>query len=85
MKIKMEKISPYYFSDIKIPHKFLNHPPKPEKVIEKMLRFSRESELENIIVDENMYLLDGYCSYLIAQQVGVQFVKIMQVRGGYNG
>lgn len=50
-----------------------------------MLRFSRESELENIIVDENMNLLDGYCSYLIAQQVGVQFVKIMQVRGVGNG
>ena len=24
---------------------------------------------------------DGYCSYLIAQQVGVKFVKIMQVKG----
>lgn len=81
MKIKMQKLGKGNFNEIKIPQRFWRHPPKPEKVIEKMLRFSRESELEDIIVDEDMYLLDGYCSYLIAQQVGVQFVKIMQVRG----
>lgn len=46
MKVKMVKISPYFFGDIKIPQRFWRHPPKPEKVIEKMLRFSRESELE---------------------------------------
>lgn len=84
MKVKMVKISPYFFGDIKIPQRFWRHPPKPEKVVEKMLRFSRESELEDIIVDENMNFLDGYCSYLIAQQVGVKFVKIMQVRGVNN-
>jgi hypothetical protein len=85
MKIKMQKLGKGNFNEIKIPQRFLHNPPKPEKVIEKMLRFSRESELEDIIVDENMNLLDGYCSYLIAQQVGVQFVKIMQVRGVGNG
>ena len=80
----MVKISPYFFDDIKIPLRFQYNPPKPGKVIEKMLRFSRESELEDIIGDENMNLIDGYCSYLIAQQVGVDFVKIKQVKGGYN-
>lgn len=85
MKIKMQKLGKGNFNEIKIPLRFQHNPPKPEKVIEKMLRFSRESELEDIIVDENMNLLDGYCSYLIAQQVGVQFVKIMQVRGVDNG
>ena len=85
MKIKIKKLHKSEFYNIRIPQRFQHNPPKPEKVIEKMLRFSRESELENIIVDENMNLLDGYCSYLIAQQVGVQFVKIMQVRGVGNG
>lgn len=80
MKVKIVKLGKWNFSEIKIPYRFQLHPPKPEKVIEKMLKFSRESELEDIIVDENMNLVDGYCSYLIAQQVGVEFVKIKQVR-----
>jgi hypothetical protein len=50
-----------------------------------MLRFSRESELKDILVDENLYLIDGYCSYLIAKQVGAEFVKIIQVRGVPDG
>ena len=86
MKIKLIKLSYLSFEDIKIPQRFLDHPPKPEKLIEKVLKFTRESELEDILVDEDMYLLDGYCSYLIAQQVGAKFVKIVQVRaGGSNG
>ena len=79
-RTKLKKVSPYDFGKIKIPKSFREHPPKPAKIIDKMLRFSRESELDDILVDENFYLLDGYCSYLIAQQVGVEFVKIKQVR-----
>jgi hypothetical protein len=80
MKIKLVTLSKNDFKRIKIHQEFLNAPPKPEKLIHKMLKFSRESELDDIIVDKNMYLIDGYCSYLIAQQVGVKFVKIKQVR-----
>lgn len=82
MRVKLVKLVRSYFYRIKIPNRFIEHPPKPEKVIDKMLKFSRESELEDIIVDENFYLLDGYCSYLIAQQVGVDFVKLKMVKGG---
>ena len=82
MRVKLVKLGRSYFHRIKIPNRFIEHPPKPEKVIDKMLKFSRESELEDIIVDENFYLLDGYCSYLIAQQVGVDFVKLKMVKGG---
>ena len=81
MKVKLKKLGCRNFGKIKISQEFLDHPPRPEKVIEKMLKFSRESELDDIFVDEDFYLLDGYCSYLIAQQVGVEFVKIKQVRG----
>ena len=70
---------------IKLPAEFRKHPPKPEKIIHKMLKFSRESELDDILVDENFYLLDGYCSYLIAQQVGIGFVTIKQIRSGGRG
>lgn len=85
MKVKLIRLPKYKFGDIKIPRHFSDNPPKPEKVIDKMLRFSRESELEDILVDEDMFLIDGYCSYLIAQQVGAEFVKIKQVRGVDNG
>ena len=80
MSVKLKQLGRWNFSKITIPQNFLDNPPKPEKVIEKMLKFSRESELEDIIVDENMYLLDGYCSYLIARLVGADFVKIKQVK-----
>ena len=81
MKIKYRRLHSSNFNRIKIPEDFINNPPSPEKLIHKTLVFSRESELPNILVDGNMVLLDGYCSYLIAQQVGVNFVKIMQVKG----
>jgi hypothetical protein len=80
----MTKLSKGCFTKIKIPQHFIECPPKPEKLIDKVLKFCRESELEDILVDEELYLIDGYCSYLIAQQVGVDFVKIKQVRGVYN-
>lgn len=80
MSVKLKRLGKGNFKDIKITRAFLDNPPKPEKLIDKMLRFNRESELEDILVDENMYLLDGYCSYLIAQQVGTDFVKIKMIR-----
>lgn len=84
MKVRLTRLSGELFNKIKIPPHFLNSPPKPEKIINKMLKFSRESELEDIIIDEDFFLVDGYCSYLIAQQVGVDYVKIKQVRGVRN-
>ncbi len=82
MKIKYKQLHPRCFMQIKIPLDFIEHPPSADKLIRKTLAFIRESELPNILVDGNMVLLDGYCSYLIAKQVGVKFVKIMQVKGG---
>lgn len=84
MKTKIVKLGNGYFNKIKIPQRFIDSPPKPEKLIHKVLVFNRESELDDILVDENFYLLDGYCSYLIAQQVGADFVKIKMVKGKYN-
>ena len=85
IKYKYKRLPGCCFNQIKIPPGFIENPPSPEKLIHKTLVFSRESELPNILVDGNMVLLDGYCSYLIAQQVGVKFVKIMQVRGVQYG
>ena len=80
MKTKIIKLGNGNFNKIKIPKRFIDNPPKPEKLIHKVFVFSRESELEDILVDENFYIQDGYCSYLIAQQVGAEFVKIKMVK-----
>ena len=81
MKVKIVKVSNIHFDEIKVPRGFIDNPPTPEKLIHKVLVFNRESELDDIYVDEHFYLEDGYCSYLIAQQVGAEFVKINMVRG----
>ncbi len=81
MKQKYQKLDSKCLYSIKVPLDFKKHPPRPEKLIKKVLAFCRESELETIIVDSNMKLCDGYCSYLIALEVGHQFAKIAQFRG----
>ena len=80
MKVKIVKVSNIHFGKIKVPPRFIECPPSPEKLIHKVLVFSRESELDDIYVDENFYIKDGYSSYLIAQQVGAEFVKIKMVK-----
>jgi hypothetical protein len=78
-RYKLKDVGAYNLDKVKIPDEFAKHPPKAEKIIQKMLSFNRTSELEDIIVDENFCLVDGYCSYLIAQQVGPAFVKIKMI------
>lgn len=82
MKQKYQKLDSKCLYSIKVPGDFKKHPPRPEKLIKKVLDFCRDSELETIVVDENMKLRDGYCSYLIALEVGHQFAKITQFGGG---
>ena len=64
MKVKFVKVHNSHFGKIKIPQSFIDNPPNPEKLIHKMLVFSRESELDDIYVDDHFNLKDGYCSYL---------------------
>lgn len=78
-RYKLKDVGAYNFDKITIPKSFSDNPPKPGKIVEKMLNFFRTSELEDIIVDEGFCLVDGYCSYLIAQQVGPAFVKIKMI------
>ena len=80
MNIEFVKLKRREFYKIKISPDFVLSPPNPEKIISKMLTFFRERNLEPIIVDENYFLGDGYCSYLIAKQVGTDFVKIKMAR-----
>ena len=80
MNIEFVKLKRREFYKIKISPDFVLSPPNPEKIIEKMLLFYRECYLAPIIVDSDFVLVDGYCSYLIAKQVGTDFVKIKMAR-----
>lgn len=65
---------------IKISQRFKNNPPKPEKLIQKTADFVKGEKLSTIYVDENYYLVDGYCSYLIVKALGSNKVKIKQIK-----
>ena len=67
-------------TDIKVPPHFIAAPPKPEKLIQKTAEFINEGRLQNIYVDKDFNLLDGYCSYLIATTLGYKKAKIVQFR-----
>ena len=65
---------------IKIPAHFTATTPSPEKLIRKTAEFVKDGRLEKIYVDKDLNLLDGYCSYLIAKELGYKNVKIVQFR-----
>ena len=69
---------------IKIRNCFFNTPPRPEKLIQKTADYMQGQKLPPIYIDDEYYLIDGYCSYLIAKTLNVK-VKIVQVRNTKNG
>lgn len=64
---------------IKISRAFSDVSPKPEKLIQKTADFVSGKEISPIIIDRDMWLIDGYCSYLISKTLNKK-VKIVQVR-----
>ena len=64
---------------IKIRNCFFNTPPRPEKLIQKTADYMQGQKLPPIYIDDEYYLIDGYCSYLIAKTLHTK-VKIVQVR-----
>lgn len=64
---KCKRISRKHFNEIKITKAFKKTPPKSEKLYTKELEFVlNKQQLSPIIVDENMFLVDGYCAWIIA-------------------
>lgn len=66
---KCKRISRKKFDEIIISESFKRHPPKGKKVDFKMRNYLDGGKLDPIIVDENMMLIDGYCTYLIADML----------------
>lgn len=56
---------------------FAEHPPRPEKMEQKEQYFQETGALQSqIILDGRGYLIDGYTSYLLARQHGIQVVPV---------
>ena len=67
---KCKRISKKHFDEIKITKAFKKTPPKPKKLDEKVIEFlHNKNRLSPIIVDENMFLVDGYCAWIIADTI----------------
>ncbi len=63
--------------DIKIYPCFAAQEPKPEKMQEKEKYFEETGALQSqIILDGNGYLIDGFTSYLMAKERGIQIVPV---------
>lgn len=66
---KCKRISKKHFDEIKITKAFKKTSPKAEKFDAKVRQFINKHRLSPIIVDENMFLVDGYCAWIIADTV----------------
>ena len=63
--------------DIQIFQCFIENPPKPEKMKEKGRYFQETGLLPSeIILDSSNRLIDGYTSYLLAVQHGIEHVPV---------
>ena len=72
--------SKHTLNKVKIRKCFSDNPPAPKKLIEKTAEFIAGGKLPPIYVDRDYFLLDGYCTYLIATSLGSNRVKILQIR-----
>lgn len=68
---KYKRILSRNYKKITISEDFLKHPPKYGKMQNKIDTYELFGKLDPIIVDENMVLIDGYCTYLIVDALKV--------------
>lgn len=80
---KCRRLSKKHFRDIIISEAFTSHPPRPKKMEDKRIEFLIFKKMSPIIVDENYILVDGFCSYIIAQDFNYigRKLKIYKAKG----
>lgn len=67
--------TPLNLNRIKVSRAFRSSRPRPEKLIKKTSAFLSGYDIDPIVLDENSWLLDGYCTYLIYKALGVKHVN----------
>jgi len=69
-------------NNIKISKEFKKHPPKESKMWLKRAYFIFNDKFEHsIVLDKNNVLIDGYTTYLIAQEQGMKYVEVERLKG----
>ncbi|MCM1364903.1 MAG: hypothetical protein NC122_07395 [Faecalibacterium sp.] len=79
---KCKRLLSRNYKKIIISEQFKNSPPKSKKLIAKRTKFLNGQKLSPIFVDENMVLIDGYCTYLLVNYLNIskRRFKIYQVK-----
>lgn len=73
----MEKIKEFQIKDIRISKEFEASTPRGEKIKRKLGYYDRNGHLpEDIILNDNNVLIDGYITYLVAQIKGIECMDI---------
>lgn len=70
-------------SAIKIRDSFANSKPNKKKMWMKRELYKHFGELSPIVVDGNNVLVDGYISYLILKEFGIESTKVENLGGKY--
>ena len=77
LKMLKGEIKLMRIDDIQIFQCFKENPPKPEKMKEKELYFQETGLLPSVIIlDSSNRLIDGYISYLLAVQQGIERIPV---------
>ena len=67
-------------NNIKIKKGFLDTPPKRDKMIEKWVFYTATGKFKDeIVIDNNNYLIDGYTSYLMAKTLDLKYVSVKRI------
>lgn len=67
-------------NNIKIKKEFLDSPPKREKMIQKWNIYTATGKFKDeIVIDNNNYLIDGYTTYLMCKTLNKKIVKVRRV------
>lgn len=72
--LRIKKVNRYHFDKIVVPAEFKLTQPSPQKIIKKTADFFTSGHFGKIYVDKEFRLLDGYCSYLIAEELGCDVI-----------
>ena len=76
-----KNLKTYHIGKIKIPEEFTNHPPRPEKVQQKIDYYNEYGQFRRKLrIDRTGMLYDGYATYLAAQQLGLTQVPVKCVK-----
>lgn len=80
----MRKLGYEKLKDIEILYTFIENPPSERKMDYKKKYFIENGKFQEDIVLCGKCLIDGYTSYLIAQEIGKKYVKVRRVSNEFN-